>query len=325
VLILLLAMALPTSGAASAATETPSNWLGNGSSFRISLPRITIQIDAKGFPSVFGIAIKDLGRFVGQDLSFVRLSPVLVDQLTSAGIQHLELVTHGEGLLLYANAKPIPYLAWDESTLASTGEVLQVFQIPYGGLVAKLLPYLRWIGLDIVIKLPLPQGAQEIPLRDKKEFSLIDPAAALAEKTPYEPSAVLQAEVTIDEQGMPTLNGISFKEIQEETGINLSTMMVPPNLVNMMVAGGIQHTQIQARPDGLFIYMNGKELPHLAWDSAHLANVAELASGLPVDEVFKPILQQVIAGTQAADVKLTIRWPTGGAEVPLHEFWAPAQ
>jgi hypothetical protein len=323
----LLLTFLPAGGASAAPTDVPSAQ-GEEPAFRLELPRIVVTIDQEGFPSAFGLSVADIQRMTGMDLSMARLPADTMQLIAQAGLQHFELVINGQGLFLFANGNPLPYLSWDQESLTNLASALQAFQVPNAGLIGQLVPFLQYISIPLVLQFPVPEGATAVPLRDPANFSLVQADAAKGEVA-EQPPLILHATVEVDAEGIPTLlarpgEGVSTRQIQEATGIDLSSAQVPSNLMAQLANGGIQHLQLQTLPYGLHLYMNGKSLLHLAWDKAHLTTLAELLSKLMANQPWAPLAGMALPSLQAADIQLTVRFPlpSGAQELPLHEFEA---
>lgn len=288
--------------------------------FQLELPRIVVTIDEQGFPSVFGLSVGDIQNMTGMDMSMARVPDQLMQMLAAAGVQHIEVVINGDGLFLFVNGQPLPYLEWDQERLNTLVSALQAFQVPNAPLIGRFVPFMQYISISLAVKFPLPEGASEIPLRDTDEFFLVDAQAAAGEVETV--SLKFIAHVDVDADGVPSILGVSTRQIQEDTGIDLSTAVVPANLMAQLNAGGVQHVQVQTMPDGLYLYMNGQALPRLAWDGAHLQTLADLVPKLMADQPWAPLAGQALAKAQAADIRLAVRFPVpaGAQELPLHEF-----
>ncbi len=323
VLILsLLAMLFTAGGVSAAPTATPLAQ-GEAPAFRLELPRIVVTVDKDGFPSAFGLSVADLQRMTGVDMSMARVPANVLQIMAQAGVQHIEMVINGQGLFLFANGAPLPYIAWDQESLSSLVGALQAFQVPNAPLMGRLAPFLQYLSISLAVQFPLPEGATAVAMRDPKSLFPVDVKAAQGE-VPAEPSAKLYALVDIDAEGVPSLLGLSVRQLQQDTGINLSAAQVSPTLMAQLAAGGVQHVQLQTRPEGLYLYLNGKPLPYLAWDKAHLATLADLLPKIMADQPWAPVAGQVVPGLQVADVRVTVRFPlpAGAQELPLHEFSA---
>ena len=88
----------------------------SGEIFQIALPRIVIDVDSEGNPSVLGLSPAVL-KGLGVDLAGMQVPPATVEQMTKANVQHIEIASVGDRLVLLANGKPMPHLGWNQPTL----------------------------------------------------------------------------------------------------------------------------------------------------------------------------------------------------------------
>jgi len=320
--VLVLSLLLPffTAGGVSAAPVV-APLAQEEPAFRLELPRIVVTIDEEGFPGVFGLSVKDIQSMTGMDMSMAKVPDNIMQMVAQAGIQHFEVVLNGQGLFLFANGKPLPYLEWDQERLTSLVEVLQAFQVPNAALIGRFVPFLQYISISLAVQFPLPEGASPVPMRDPKDLSLVDVEAARAEVTEG-PSVIFHTIVDVDAEGVPSILDLSVRDIQEEAGIDLSSVVVPANLMAQLEAAGVQHVQLKTWPDGLYLYLNGQPLPRLVWDAAHLATLGEVLPGLLAGQPWAPLAGDAVPVLQAADVQITVRFPlpAGAQELPLHDF-----
>jgi hypothetical protein len=323
VLVLSLLAMLFTAGGVSAAPTAAPLAQGEAPAFRLELPRIVVTVDKDGLPSALGLSVADIQNMTGMDMSMARVPANTMQLMAQAGVQHVEVVINSQGLFLFANSAPLPYVAWNQESLNSLVGALQAFQVPNAPLIGRLVPFLQYLSISLAVQFPLPEGASAIKMRDPKNLLLVDAKAAQGE-VPAEPSAKIYAQVDVDAEGVPSLLGISARQLQQDTGIDLSAAQVSPALMAQLAAGGVQHVQLQTKPEGLYLYLNGKPLPYLAWDKAHLATLADLLPKMMADQPWAPVAGQAVPGLQAADVRATARFPlpSGAQELPLHDFSA---
>ena len=130
----------------------------------VDLPALVLDIQPDGSLSVGGLPLKELGAVVGQDLSAANLGPDTAAALASAGIQHIQIDNTPDGLLVLVNGKPIPSLAWDGESLVTTAEVVEQVGGPSVALLDKLLPLIGKMGLGVIVRAPVPEGADRLPL-----------------------------------------------------------------------------------------------------------------------------------------------------------------
>ena len=113
VFVVVLAVILAGCGG-QAAQPTTGPTTSSGELFQIALPRLVVDVDAEGNPSILGISPALLSA-VGVDVAGFKLPKELVDQFTKAGVQHLEIASVGDRLMFFANGKPLPHLGWSQT------------------------------------------------------------------------------------------------------------------------------------------------------------------------------------------------------------------
>lgn len=273
--LLLLAFVLVSCG------DEPTDVAEQEGGFLLALPRINIDVDAEGVPSVAGISPATLERLsMGMlDLEQFRLPQNYVDWFTAANVQHMEVVKSNDGLYVFINGTPMPYLAWDDGgealgTAADLAANLDQLN-PYMAKVLKLLiPFIQRTGIDVGMTFPMQPGADEIAMRDS-DMPLRSPTGE-----PGENLAVVRVHVNYDDEGVPSVLSISSKDIEDALGYSLRQAQLEPEFVDKMQDAGIQHITMRMTPDGLVLYSNDSQLPYLAWSEEKLQNSALLVDDM---------------------------------------------
>lgn len=293
------------------------------------LPRFTVSLNDEGVPTVLGISLARLGSLLRQDFSGLSVDPATVQLLKSADIQNIEAVATADGIYLYVNGEPVPYLALDEETRQNVGELLGLVGVEDGtaNVVQNLLnnDIIGRIGVPVVIKLPVAPGASEAELRDSKTLPRVDTdqaRAGVAEKV-----LILHLDVALDDAGVPTLAGTSITDFQgalQEAGlpVDLSSVKVDPATIASLKASNILLLQVETEPEGLYLNVNGQRLPRVAWDDERLENALALYASLEPDSPYLPLLQFFLPYIQPADVELGLTLPLQpGEQAPTPAPW----
>lgn len=280
---------------------------GCGSDFRLALPRIIVEFDAEGYPSVIGIS----GRTFGAQV----LAPSLVQQITQSNIQHIELAWRPEGVFLWANAKPLTGLTLSEQSFNVATELVKRFGIanPSEDPVAGLGLWLaRVLQLNVVLKFPVQPGSSEVPLRDERAPLPIGGSNVA-------PASIIGLKLAFDENGVPSFAGVSFTELQRLAGVDLSAAFLPRDVVQQLVAAGIQHITIRTSPEGIKLWVNADPVTTLMWSEEMLTNTAETVSSLQLlDPAVAAVVKQFVPLANRLDANIVLRFPTGGA-APIPE------
>lgn len=316
-LLLLSACAAPPSTADKAA-EKVANYAESTNRFALQLPPVYVQYDNDGVLSMAGVTTTQLYQWTGVDMRGLNLQPWVVQRFVEANIQYVAVVEGAEGLGLYVNGKPLPYIAWDAESLSNLGSFLPALGVPYGKLIGKLLPLLRYTRLAVVVQFPIKPGAEYIPVQAPD----LSAAARARTSQTEEPVAIVRLDLSYDTEGMPSFMGLDAS-MMRALGIDPTPLALSPDLVRTLMEANIQHVHFVNRPDGIHIYVNNKPLPYLAWDDEHVQTALEVyasVSGLQNSPVLR-LLAQVLPMIRQSDVDLLLRFPVpeGVEAIPVLE------
>lgn len=318
VVLVLAGLLLTACGPAIVPAASPE--LPSGEVFQVALPRIVITFDQNGQPGLEGVPIEDIAAALGQplDLSAFSINNAypMTDWMTAANVQHIEMRQTGDGIAMLVNGTLMPSLSYGEGSLERVGEVAPLLG-PQGGALATLLekfgPLVQRLGLAIVLKFPLQDGAQAIDYgpADLKLASVAKTAAATT------PSAIAKFELRYDAQGVPSILGISARDLQA-LGIE-APLALHSDYIAGLQANNIQNAQVSARPDGLHVWINGTALPTIVWNEETLNNAvgvyAQMNPGVP--PAYLNLIQTFVPMLGRTDLSVLVHFPmaTGVAEL----------
>ncbi|MFN3705565.1 MAG: hypothetical protein ACK4WM_06205 [Thermoflexales bacterium] len=274
---------------------------GCSSDFRLALPPISVEIDADGYPSVWGIPLRELipsSRVF--DANTVR-------QLSDADIQHIEASWRPEGVFLWGNGKPLTPIVWDRSAFDNTLRLarrLGAIDEEAVPLVNTAVEILRALQASIIVRLPLKSGVSPIPPRD--------PGAPLPAAGSSSPTIlVVGLRVTFDDNGMPSVDNVSLRDLES---LGLSGLNLPRDTIQQLQRAGIQHLTLRTTPEGIRLWVNADPLPTFRWSKEMLDNTAQFVAALPIlDPGLREVLRVVLPLANSTDVHIVLRFPTGGA------------
>lgn len=313
IVVLVIAMLLAGCGGNEEEAQQPKN------EGPFLLPSLTVKLNEEGAPTVLGIPPKLISTVLRQDVSAFSVPAETVKQLMDAGVQHAEFVVAGDGLYIFINGQPMPYLVLDDQTRQSVGELLKLVGVDdkMATNVQNLLnnQFISRLGVPLVVKLPVPAGQAEIPVRAKGAVPVVNTDQARASVT--DPSLIAHVDVAVDDQGVPTLAGTSMSEMQgafESAGLpaDLSGIRIDPTTIAGLTASGIHLVQLETQPEGLYLYVNGNRLPRVAYDQARLQSALDLYGKLQPASPNGPLLKFFAPYLQPADLELSVFLP--GAE-----------
>lgn len=302
---------------------------GSQAKMPLLLPRMTVSVDEQGVPTILGISTERAASLIGQDASALKLDPALIATLQAAGVQHIEAILTGQGVYLFVNGQPIPYLDLDEETRQSVGDLLKLFNVrnEVANAVQGLLnnDLISRVGVPLLIKLPAVAEATEIAPRDAGILPIVD-----TEQTRASTGAkvlIAHLDVALDADGQPTIAGSSMADLQAallQAGllVDLSTIKVDPATVSTLKAKGILLLQAETEPEGLYLHVNGRRLPRIAWDGERLKNALGLYRSLQPDSAYLPLAELLLPYLPPSDIELRVNLPLdAGQQAPAPASW----
>jgi hypothetical protein len=286
----------------------PVNLADKDADFVLALPRLVVEIDSNGMPSVAGIS-PQLLALVGIDVSKFAMDPAYVEWFTQANVQHIELVQKDDGMYIFVNGVLMPHLAWstDElDTLADTLTKLQMVKPEFQTVLNLLIPIIQHTSLDIVLTFPKQPTAEEIPMRD------VDAPIEAPTMSEAETLAVVKARISFDENGVPSILGVSTKELGDAGFAGLQNVGLAPQTMRSLQDAGIYKVTAKSTPEGLVFWINDEQLPYLAWSDDNLNQAADLYAQLyfmPGYEKQRELMKMLLPMLDQIDGEVTLEFP----------------
>jgi hypothetical protein len=301
--MLIASLLLSACGAANA--PTVSEETEDGQRFLISLPRMVVDVNDEGQASIGGLSIEAVNSLMpGLQLPDMAVNPFYVDWMRNTNIQHVELVSGENGVFVFINGEALPYLGWDGEALNNLATVTGLTGLPYGELITKLVPIIQRTGLNFVIRFPTQEGAEEIAMRDTS-VPLTAPEAA-AEEQPA--SFITRIDVAYDENGVPTVAGVSSRDLAQTAGLYLPVELTPATMAQFQAAG-VQEMQLMTGSDGIRITVNGEPLPHIAWNDALLNSTAGFYEQMNPESPYIALAKLLLPELDNLDIDLRLLFP----------------
>jgi hypothetical protein len=202
-------------------------------------------------------------------------------------------------------------VAWDDASLQQAGDLAPLFNVPVEtvDMVKKLLPIVRRLGLDMVLKFPLRPDAKAIPLAD--------PAVAMAKVKPEEAAAtaVVKFEIKYDQQGVPGILGITAQDLLA-LGIS-APLALDMNAIRALQARNVQFMELRTKPDGLYVYVNGNPLPNLVWDNTLLTSAADMYGQTNPTSPYVEVVKQALPTLDNMDIGVLVHFPLAAGATPI--------
>lgn len=302
---------------ASACTGEPTRLTQESEDFAVSLPRVVIDVNAQGVPSVAGVSADVLrtASFGQFDPSILTVPQVYVDWFTRTNLQHFEVVHKDDGLFLFANGKPLPHIGWSSESFSNIGEVVNqtgVLMPAYSSLVNMALPFVQRVGMDVAFRFPLQDGAQPIAFAEPSSMQMLatqdEPAVAMA-----------RVAVKYSDQGVPSIMNVSSRDLGNAIGYDLSMLELTPDMVNYVKGTGIQHITVHSTNDGVLLWVNDKMLPNLVWSEEYLKNSVDLFGQLyyTTDPNLLQALNVLLPALSKVDAEAVLHFPVAEGAQPI--------
>lgn len=281
----------------------------------VDLPALVLDVQNDGSISVGGMSLADLGAMAGTDLSTLSIPANLVQQMAAANIQHIQIDNTDEGLLILVNGKAIPTLAWDGETLVTTSDVLGQIGVPAVAALEKLLPLITNVGLGVILRMPVAEGAEVLPYVNPDNSAAERAMAAQQEfLAAVQVPPTFQVVVDYAEDGSWQVGGIS-QDVWAGLAPQLGSTFDQLGTTMRQLSGmGIDEISLDSNADGFFISINGNRLPYISWKDGRINNVLDLAvqSGLLAGAVPDELIQQIetlLPAVMASNVSLKFELP----------------
>ena len=220
------------------------------------------------------------------------LPPMWVQHFTASNLQHLRVANGDEGILLFANGQRIPSLVWEEESLAATGDAVAALGLGVPAL-NKVLPLVRNFNLGVVLRFPVQEGVELIPLSGAEESEEVTMARMLQQQvleTFGGSLPTIDIPILYHADGSWTLGELSDVDWTVLTSTPFYALRLPPDLISGLTSSGIYTVTLTTDPDGIHISLNGIGLPYLSWGSGEVQNVLALSKQLGVFDSVSALL-----------------------------------
>ncbi len=330
--VLLLAVALVFSGCTSR-VESGAVMERDADDFFIDLPAIVIDYAADGTASIGGLSqgssdsVYEPDPAVSEGLASIlggmNLQPLWVEHFTASNLQHIRVTNGDEGILLLVNGQRIPSLIWKEESLTATAGAVSALGLGVPAL-NKVLPLVRNFGLGVVLRFPVEEGTEIIPLSGVEESEAVTMARLMQEQVLQTFGGVLPTidiPILYHADGSWTLGELSDVDWTVLTSTPFYALRLPPSLIEGLTSSGIHEVTLKTDPDGIHIALNGIGLPYISWGNGEVQNVlaiskqlgvldtvSALLPGADLDSVFS-LIENLLPIIQATNANITIFLP----------------
>ncbi len=263
-----------------------------------------------------------------------------VEWFRDAGIQHVTVTTREDGLYVMVNGSPLPHLAWDAERLENMLLALRRFETDDSESFALLgadqlkavsdaLPLVQGLNLRVDIRFPLPTGpdgqelVDRVPLPTNRVFRQVARDTA-AVRPPLQTVDVEVVYRELDEGGwVPSLfefSTLDLRTLMEPLGYEVPLLKMPEEMRQRIEQEGISSLGMQVADGGLFLSMDDRPLPHVAWDEESLTNLTGLlhtlypeGTYLPEDAKWVPVVRETAPMYNDFAISILLRFPVDPA------------
>jgi hypothetical protein len=124
-------------------------------------------------------------------------------------------------------------------------------------------------------------------------------------------------EVRYDDQGVPSILGISARDLQA-VGVN-APIALAPQVLQQLQANNVQNLQLSTRSNGLYAYVNGSPLPAIAWDEKALDSALQVYEqmnpGLPPTTL--DLIRTLVPMLGKTDMSVMVHFPVAAGVEPI--------
>jgi len=286
----------------------------------LDLPNLTLDYDVDGNPSLGGAPLASFGALLPASLtSQLTFDKGIMDRLTAANIQHIQVTTAPDGLIILINGEPIPSVRWDADKLANLADLVERLGADAPAALKSVLPVITDLGAGIALRFPVTQGAEMIAMQvaGAESAAAASQAAQQAFMAEVGTAPIIRIPVLYDVDGGYTVQGISDAEWQALTGAPFGSLRLQPDQIAGAVAAGITSATVRADAEGIHLALSGRELPVLGWAEGELSHALQLAasaglleqSGIAGDAI-GPVINALLPVIQSSNVEIHVTFPS---------------
>ena len=325
----------PRTGAGSVVVRDPDQ-------FYVDLPAIVIDYASDGTASIGGLSHMDIGNVekpggielppepgvrLGLAMFWYTLSldPIWIQYFTAANIQHFQVNNNADGVFLLVNGRQIPSLVWEEGSLVATADAVNALGLGVP-VLNKVLPLVQKLGMGFVLRFPVAEGVEFIPLTGQEDSEeTIRAREAQAQMLSFFgiPPAI-DLPIIYHADGSWTLAELSDTEWSFLTLVPFYALRLPPSVISNLTDAGVTTVILKTDQEGIHIGVNEVSLPYISWGSGEVQNVLALvkqsglleplASIMPGGDVYQvlDLFESILPLLQMTNANITVYLPGSG-------------
>jgi hypothetical protein len=305
-------------GCAPRATSGQTAAAADESQIVIDLPALVLDVQPDGSMNIGGQPVTSLGGGLGASLASLALPASMVDSVTAYNIQHIQIDNTPQGLLILVNGQAIPSLAWDGEKLIATADLLDTMGSGVA-LLDRVLPLITDVGVGVIMRFPVAQGEEALPLVAPENDAA---TAAMAAQKEFLDAVgtppVIHFTIAYAEDGTWQIADMAQADWAQLIPVPLEMLNLPPTTIQSLQASGIKELGLSTNSDGISISINGKTLPYLTWADGRVTPLITLAEqtgllsqvmgGSDVSGIIDTV-NSLLPAVQASDVSLRVTFP----------------
>lgn len=305
VAILLAGCAPRTGGGATLAAAA------DGQDLLVDLPAIVIDLDATGKATLGGVPVTDLNP--GLAALDTLISAETIGMFVENNIQHLQITTTPTGVDILVNGQAIPSVGWDGESLAGTQQLLGLLGNDGLAMLEGILPQIANVGVGVVLRFPLAQGAEALPLTST-EGSIAEAVTQAQEDFLAQAGspARINIPITYASDGTFSIGDLTADELTVLVGAPIESLTLTAEQVTQYTEMGLQTLTLATDSDGVRMTLNGNPLPHISWGEGKLAyglNLALQTGLVGAGGDMGVLVERVLPIIQTAQVNIQITFP----------------
>jgi hypothetical protein len=189
----------------------------------------------------------------------------------------------------------------------------------------KLLPVLTNLGMGVIVRFPVKEGAEVIPTYIEGGEAAMAARAAQEEflTTVGDTPPTIRLPVYYDVDGGWRVGDLTDAEWTNLTGIPFQAARLTPEMVQNLIDAGITEITVSTDPEGIHLSINDHDLPYIGWADGEINHLLTLAeqmglwdtladSGMNMGELVG-MVETLLPIVQSTNTDINVYLPSGVA------------
>lgn len=252
-------------------------------------PSVPLKMGADGSLSLWGLPVgPPNGQIAAQ-----------VAQLQGAGVEQLEVRPGYDGIFLYSNGEPLPYVEWDQESIGTLQGVLNNLpaEMTNGqdlSQVAQALDGLRTIGIGAKVNVPPAGGGAPQTFAPWTGETLFTDSDAAPE------NSMTVGSLAFSPDGQATIEGTPL------SNLGVGGVALPAGVIAALTATGAEKLGLKSTANGLDLSLGDKKLPSIAFNGGSLDSVLNVAGPFIGDQAMLDTIKSAVPTLQSTELDLQV-------------------